>query len=63
MYEVNFAGWTRSPESINEMKKFRVRWKQHFITFYKAIKYRRWTHFNYHTFKGLIFNLRKTYYD
>jgi hypothetical protein len=42
MYEVDFTGWTRTPEAIQELKsKSWKRRKFHWRRFWLSIKYRR----------------------
>lgn len=49
MYEVDFTGWTRTPEALEELKKKNwKRFKFHFRRVLLSIKYRRgWSNIIY----------------
>jgi hypothetical protein len=54
MYEVDFTGWTRTPEELERIKSSKTyRLKLNWIRFYKAIKYRR---LDWYIFWNLILN-------
>lgn len=42
MYEVDFTGWTRTPEELEKLRNDKFyRLKRNWIIFYKSIKYKR----------------------
>lgn len=43
MYEVDFTGWTRTPEAIKELKDSNFkRFKFHFKRVILSVRYKRW---------------------
>ena len=57
MYEVDFTGWVREPETLERVKKDRwYRWKLHWRRVWVAIKIRRWWFFNWDNMKALLLN-------
>lgn len=62
MHEVDFTGWTRTPEELEKLKdNFWYRWSLHWIRFFKATKQKRWAYFNVWNIKGLLFNQKKQF--
>lgn len=57
MYEVDFSGWTRTPEDLKKIKTNPMfRRNMHLKRFIRAITSRRYWFFNWYNIRGLIFN-------
>lgn len=62
MNEVDFSGWIRTKENLHLIKtNKKYRRSIHWQRFIKAIKQKRWSHFNWWDIKGLLFNQTKQF--
>lgn len=60
--EVDFSGWVRTEENlqlIKTNKKYRM--SIHLQRLVKAVKYRRWSYFNWWNIRGLLLNETKQF--
>lgn len=56
MYEVTFAGFTRTPETVKKLKKSKLyRFKVNWLHFKRTIQYKHWYRLKY-TFLDLLLN-------